>query len=270
MSTTVTLLGVPNDDGSSYLKGSAEAPLAIRQALRSPSSNMSTESGIDLSAELSSTVTGTRLRDAGDLPLGVAFEQIEEAVAEILERGERALCLGGDHAIAYPILKAYGGRYQGLNLLQLDAHPDLYNQLDGNRMSHACPFARVMEDGLAGRLVQVGIRTLNRHQRRQAERFGVEIHQMKDRRGGTGLDFDGPLYLSLDLDVIDPAYAPGVSHHEPGGMSVREVITLIQGLGAPLVGADIVELNPTRDPTGVTAMVAAKLLKEIAARMLET
>ncbi len=265
-SPEVTLLGVPNDENSSFLRGAAEAPPAIRRALYSPSSNLSTESGLDLGPG----GHGTRLHDAGDLPLGVAFERIEEAVSEILDRGERALCLGGDHAIAYPVLKAYGARYQRLNLLQLDAHPDLYDQLDGNRLSHACPFARVMEDGLAARLVQVGIRTLNPHQRRQAERFGVEIHEMKSWRPGSVLTFDGPLYLSLDLDVLDPAFAPGVSHHEPGGLSVREVITLIQSLEAPLVGADLVELNPSRDPTGVTAMVAAKLLKEIVARMLES
>ncbi len=267
MKGTVHLLGVPNDANSSFLKGTAGAPPAIRQALHSPSSNLSTESGLDLGEELAS---GERLRDAGDLPPGVPFPAIEEAVAEILEHGERVLALGGDHAIAYPILRAYGRRHERLNLLQLDAHPDLYDQLDGNRLSHACPFARIMEEGLAGRLVQVGIRTLNRHQREQAERFGVEVHEMKDWPLGAPLAFDGPLYLSLDLDVLDPAFAPGVSHLEPGGLSVREVIGLIQNLGAPLAGADLVEYNPARDPTGVTARVAAKLLKEIAARMLET
>jgi len=84
------------------------------------------------------------------------------------------------------------------------------------------------------------------------------------------LDFKGPVYLSLDMDVLDPAFAPGVSHHEPGGLSTRDVIRLIQGLHAPLVGADIVEFNPQRDPLGITAMAAAKLLKEIAARMLQS
>jgi arginase len=80
--------------------------------------------------------------------------------------------------------------------------------------------------------------------------------------------FDGPLYVSLDMDVLDPAFAPGVSHHEPGGLSTREVIGLIHGLEATLVGADIVELNPERDVVGMTAMAAAKLLKELAAKML--
>lgn len=261
--TTVTLLGIPNDDNSAFMKGPAEAPPAIRRAMHSSSSNLSTESGLDLGDE-------PRLHDSGDLSKGVAFEDIEQAVSEILERGERVLSIGGDHAIAYPIQKAYGRHHEGLNLLQLDAHPDLYDQLDGNRLSHACPFARIMEDGLVARLVQVGIRTLNPHQRQQAERFGVEIHEMKDWQPGMRFRFDGPLYLSLDLDVLDPAFVPGVSHHEPGGLSVREVIGLIQGLDAPLVGADLVEYNPSRDVGGVTGMVAAKLLKEIIARMLET
>lgn len=259
----VSLLGIPNDDGSSFLRGAAGAPPEIRRALRSPSSNLATENGLDLGHE-------PRFTDAGDLPAGVAFDRIEAAVSELLERGDRVLSLGGDHAVTWPVLRAYGRRFEGLSLLQLDAHPDLYDALAGNRLSHACPFARIMEEGLVARLVQVGIRTLNAHQREQAERFGVEIRDMRSWRPDGAFDFEGPLYLSLDLDVLDPAFAPGVAHHEPGGLSVRQVIRLIQRLEAPLVGADVVELNPERDPSGVTAMVAAKLTKEIAARMLET
>ncbi len=263
--STVTILGIPNDDGSSYLRGAAQAPDVIRQAFRSPSSNTCCETGLDLDAE-------PRLLDAGDLEFDVdlaPFDQIETTVGELLDGGSRVLTLGGDHAIAYPILKAYGQRYERLSLLQLDAHPDLYDELDGNYLSHACPFARIMEEGLVARLVQIGIRTLNPHQSMQAERFGVEIIEMRDWDPTTVPEFEAPLYLSLDLDVLDPAFAPGVSHHEPGGLSVREVIRVIQDLNVPLVGADLVELNPTRDPSGVTAMVAAKLFKEIAAKMLE-
>nr|NIV28320.1 agmatinase [Anaerolineae bacterium] len=152
----------------------------------------------------------------------------------------------------------------------LDAHPDLYDEIEGNRYSHGCPFARIMEESLVTRLVQVGIRTMNPHQRAQAERFGVEVHEMRDWRPGTAFDFGGPVYLSLDLDVLDPAFAPGTSHHEPGGLSTREVLELIQNLRAPIVGADIVELNPKRDPLGITAMAAAKLLKEVVAGMVES
>jgi len=213
-----------------------------------------------------------RFRDLGDLELAdgiAALEQIEVTIESLLERGVYVLSLGGDHAMTYPILRAYGKRYDNLNILQLDAHPDLYDEFEGRRTSHACPFARIMEENLAERLVQVGIRTMNPHQRTQAERFGVEVIEMQRWQPETDLDFEGPLYLSLDLDVLDPAFAPGVSHHEPGGLSTRDVLQLIQGLRAPIVGADIVEFNPRRDPVGITAMVAAKFLKEIAGRMIE-
>ena len=125
-----------------------------------------------------------------------------------------------------------------------------------------------MEDGLAGRVVQIGIRTMNSHQRRQAERFGVEVHGARGVPSIAGLGLEPPLYLSLDLDVLDPSCAPGVAHPEPGGLTTREVISIIQDLPCPLVGADIVELNPHRDLNGLTAMVAAKLLKEILANMI--
>ncbi len=264
MNARVTLLGLPWDRGSSFLRGAAEAPAAIREALHSPSANLATESGLDLGAE-------ARFRDAGDLDLAARAEDpraaVEGRVGELLDRGEKVLSLGGDHSLSWPILRAYGARYEGLTVLQLDAHPDLYDQLDGDRRSHACPFARVMEEKLAARLVQVGVRTMNPHQRAQAERFAVEVVDMRRFAPDLDLDLASPTYLSLDLDVLDPAFAPGVSHPEPGGPSVREVLGLVQGLPT-LAGADVVELNPRRDPAGLTARVAAKLVKEIAARML--
>jgi agmatinase len=178
----------------------------------------------------------------------------------LLKRRLRVISLGGDHSITYPIIRAYGEGYQNLNILHLDAHPDLYDEFDGNQYSHACPFARIMEENKAARLVQVGIRTMDGHQYEQAKRIGVEVIQMKDI-GKTGqIKFDGPVYLSLDLDCLDPAYAPGVSHHEPGGMSTREVLGIIRNFKGRLVGADIVEYNPERDLHGMTGMVAGKLL----------
>ncbi len=180
----------------------------------------------------------------------------------------RVISVGGDHAITYPILRAYAQRHEGLSILHLDAHPDLYEEFEGNRYSHACPFARIMEDGLVRRLVQVGIRTMTPHLREQVERFGVEVVEMKDFGGGMDLGLQGPVYLSVDLDALDPSCAPGVSHHEPGGLFVRDILQLIEDLDAPLVGADVVELNPARDVSDMTAMVAVKLVKEIAAQML--
>jgi arginase family enzyme len=125
-----------------------------------------------------------------------------------------------------------------------------------------------MEEGLAERLVQVGIRTMVPHQREQAERFGVEVIEMRNWKEGLDFKIEGPLYLSLDMDVFDPGFAPGVSHHEPGGMTPRDVLKIIQNIDAKLVGADIVEYNPERDPIGITGMLAAKLYKEILAYML--
>jgi len=153
-------------------------------------------------------------------------------------------------------------------VLHLDAHPDLYDDFEGDRYSHACPFARVMEEGLVDRLVQVGIRTMTGHQREQARRFGVEVMEMKDWRDGTELGLDGPVYLSFDLDVIDPGLAPGVSHREPGGLSVRQALSVVQSCRGRLVGADFVEFNPVSDPTGLTGSVSAKVVKELAGRLL--
>lgn len=214
------------------------------------------------------------LGDAGDLVLGegatAARAAIEQGVGALLARGGRPVLLGGDHSVTYPVLRALRPGQRRLTILHIDAHADLYDQFEGDRFSHACPFARIMEEGLCDRLVQVGIRTLSDHQRAQAERYGVEIIDMRAWAAGTRPVLTGPVYLSLDLDGLDPAFAPGVSHLEPGGLTTREVLGLIQGLPAPFVGADVVELNPARDPSGVTAMVAAKIVKEIASRMLET
>ena len=266
MTRAVTLVGVPWDEGSSFLRGAAAGPAAIRRALASPSANLSTETGADL-------VPGVTLVDAGDLALpegdpAAAADAITRGAATLLEGGGPLLALGGDHAITFPLLRALAARHRGLNVLQLDAHPDLYDDFEGRPFSHASPFARLMEAGLAARLVQAGIRTLNDAQRPQVRRFGVEQIAAHDWPDGLELAFDGPVYLSLDLDVLDPAFAPGVSHHEPGGPSVRDVLRLLRRVRGRLVGADIVELNPSRDPSGVTAMVAAKLAREIVARLL--
>jgi arginase len=264
--TTISLLGIPFDANSSYLRGPAQAPKAIREELYSGSSNLWTEDGIDLGRKNS-------FHDAGDVAIpedGDAFAAIESAVTQILKLGHPLICLSGDHSVTYPTVKAFRSYYRDLTILHFDAHPDLYDELDGNRLSHACPFARIMEAGLARRLVQVGIRTINSHQLSQAARFNVEVITMRNLARFGELKFEGPLFISLDIDVLDPAFAPGISHYEPGGMSVREVLGCIQGLRVPLVGADIVEYNPTRDVHGQTATVCAKFLKEISAAMLRS
>jgi arginase family enzyme len=126
-----------------------------------------------------------------------------------------------------------------------------------------------MENGFAVKLVQVGIRTLNTHQERQAKKFNIEIHQMKNLDLTKIPKFENPLYISLDMDGFDPAFAPGVSHHEPGGLSSRQVIDMIQNLECEIIGADIVEYNPKRDFQNMTAFLAAKLMKDILGKMME-
>lgn len=258
-----TLLGLPYDASSSFLRGPAAAPARIRQALWSDSSNSWSEALRDIGAP------GV-LVDAGDLALTDDDPRaaIEAGVRSLLTSGGRPLLLGGDHSVSYPALRAVRSAHPQLTILHFDAHADLYNEFEGDRHSHACPFARIMEEGLADRLVQVGIRTLTAHQRAQADRFGVDVISMDRWAAGDRPTVHGPTYISLDLDALDPAYAPGVSHWEPGGLSVRDVLTTIQTMGGTLVGADVVEYNPVRDPSGVTGFVAAKFVKELASRML--
>ena len=261
----LALVGFPYDDNSSFMKGAADAPPLIRAALRSNASNMWSEPGIDLG-------DAGLFFDAGDVnpvPGTETFALIEGSVRALLSDGLTPICLGGDHSVTYPIIRAFSRKYPDLSILHFDAHPDLYDELQGNRYSHACPFARIMEEGLAQRLVQVGIRTINGHQREQARRFGVETVEMRHMPEALVLEFDSPVYISFDIDALDPAFAPGVSHREPGGLSTRQAIDVIQRLKGRVVGADIVEFNPHLDPLHITETVCAKLLKEIAAKMLE-
>jgi agmatinase len=239
------------------------APGHIREALESPSSNLCAENGLDLGGHHG-------WEDAGDLEIGEGsiVQSVENEIAKILDSGRRVIALGGDHAITHPIVRAVARRHPGLTILHLDAHADLYDEFEGNRESHACPFARIMEEALADRLVQIGIRTMNPHQQEQTRRFGVEVHGARTIPTVESLQLTDPLYLSVDLDVLDPAFAPGLAHPEPGGLTTRDVLTIIQDLPYPLVGADLVELNPRRDINDLTAIAAAKILKEILAKMI--
>lgn len=256
--------GIAYDENSSYQRGPAAAPPLIRAALQSGSANLWSENGTNLGAD------GIFV-DAGDLvpiPGQDVFIAIENATTRLLEHKLRPLSLGGDHAVTFPLVKAISKCYPRLSILHFDAHPDLYDQYEGNYRSHASPFARIMESKLVERLVQIGIRTANQHQREQAETFGVEMVEMKDGQDELTFDFATPVYISFDMDCLDPAFAPGISHWEPGGFSTRQVLHMIQSLQGPIIGADIVEFNPLVE-AHLTAMTAAKVFKEIAAKMLE-
>lgn len=260
----VGLLGIPFDDNSSFEKGPALAPDLIRKVLNSGSLNSATELSIELK-------NNQHWLDLGNLSFSKDnhfIDDIYKPSLGFLSKNIRLISLGGDHSISHPLLKAYREYYPALNILHIDAHSDLYDSFKGNRYANACPFARVMEEGLCDRLVQIGIRTLNEHQRKQVKKFGVECHEMKDWSIEQAFNFKGPVYLSLDIDGIDPAFAPGVSHREPGGLTSREVINIIHQINVPLVGADIVEFNPHKDIDNMTSQLAAKLVKEITGKML--
>ena len=255
----ILIQGIKFDEKSSYQQGPSKAPALIREALHCGSSNLFTEELV--------SIDSPGIADKGDFKIS-EYVDIEKITEKHLESGAKILTLGGDHSITFPIIKAHSRKYPSLDILQIDAHCDLYDSFEGDKYSHACPFARIMENGFAARLVQVGIRTLNPHQAEQAEKYQVEIHQMKDLNISSIPAFKNPLYISLDMDGFDPAFAPGVSHHEPGGLTSRQVIGLIQGIDTEVIGADIVEYNPDRDFQNMTAFLAAKMMKEILGKML--
>jgi len=256
----IGLIGIPFDENSSFLRGPALAPDLIIEAIGSDSANSFTEDLTDLNEH-------PRVKWCGNAAL-TDYLSIEKPIAEILNQGAIPFSLGGDHSMTFQIMKAMAQKHPDLHIIQFDAHGDLYDELDGNRHSHACPFARIMESGLAKNLTQIGVRTMTQHQKEQADRFGVNVIEMKDWTADVNMNFDGPVYVTFDMDVLDPAFAPGVSHHEPGGLSTREAISMIQKLNANIVGCDVVEYNPTRDINGMTAMVAAKIVKELLAKLV--
>ena len=265
MNKTIHVHGVPWDEKSSFMRGCRDAPAKIWDAFNCASANRCTESGLSLAKPEVLSYKGLLPLSSGNQVL----QEIERAASDIGMAESLPIFLGGDHAVSYPLIKGLHKRYPELNMLHFDAHPDLYDEIHGDRFSHGCPMARIMEEGLAVRMVSVGIRTMTPHQRSQADKYRVEIIDMISFSAAAPLEFEGPVYVSLDLDVLDPAFVPGVSHHEPGGMTTRELLRAIQNIQGIIVGADIVEYNPYRDLQNITSMVAAKLMKELAAKMLD-
>lgn len=261
----IAILGVPFDEKSSYLRGAAGGPAAVRAVSTGKCYCGYTELGVNLEED-------TVLVDLGDVDtsgdMDKTFALIEKGVAAILDQGAAPIVLGGDHSITYPVLKAFARKFKPLDVLHFDAHPDLYEDLYGDRLSHACPFARILEDGLAASVVQVGVRAITATHRATALKRGVRMVEMKDIQDPLHLRFANPVYISFDLDALDPAFAPGVSHHEPGGLTTRQALQVIQSLKGRIVGLDVVELNPTRDPSSITAAAAFKIIKETAGRIV--
>ncbi|KAJ0113300.1 hypothetical protein Patl1_00245 [Pistacia atlantica] len=267
VTASTTLLGVPLGHNSSFLQGPAFAPPRIREAIWCGSTNSTTEEGKQLSDP-------RVLTDVGDVPVqeirdcGVDDDRLMNVISESVklvmdEDPLRPLVLGGDHSISFPVVRAVSEKLGGpVDILHLDAHPDIYHSFEGNMYSHASSFARIMEGGYARRLLQVGLRSITSEGREQGKRFGVEQYEMRT------FSRDRHLLENLMWTVLILPFAPGVSHIEPGGLSFRDVLNILHNLQADVVAADVVEFNPQRDTVdGMTAMVAAKLVRELTAKI---
>lgn len=260
---SVTLLGHAWDASSSYARGPAHGPAVIRAMLGSDASSPYSISGVDLREAVTA-------HDFADMPAkgADARANITARTAAALAAGTKPLGLGGDHSVTYPILCAMRDAHGPVNVLHIDAHTDLYDAFEGDRYSHASPFARAIEDQCINTLIQIGLRSIGPNERAFGKDHGVVMlgaDQIDEIPFGRLVD---PLYVSIDLDGLDPAFAPGVSHPEPGGLTTREVISILKELPVTPMGADIVEYNPERDSGMITAHVAARLLKELAALMV--
>jgi agmatinase len=274
----VAVVGVPFDIGTSYRPGARFGPLGIRQASRTI---RSWHPDLELKPFGSQQVV-----DAGDVACSTYV--IEDAIATILESaseltgsGGRVVALGGDHTIAYPLLRATNAAHGQVALVHFDAHVDTYDTYMGAPYTHGTPFRRAAEEELFARdhSMHVGIRGSKYGPEdlredagfgfivlgtRELDRIGIDgyVERIRERVG------DLPLYLSIDIDVLDPAFAPATGTPEVGGFSTRELMGILRGLrGLQLVGGDIVEVSPPFDHAEITSIAAANIAYELVSLM---
>jgi agmatinase len=272
----VAVFGVPFDSGVTYRPGARFGPQAVRQASRLARPY---HPGLDVAPFAAQQVV-----DAGDIacnPFSIdeAIGQIEAGAGELLGRADRAIAIGGDHTIALPLLRAYAQRHGPVALLHFDAHLDTWDSYFGVAYTHGTPFRRAWEEGLLleDRATHVGIRgpLFAPEDLDDDRRFGFEIVTAMDLEtlgiaqvSGRILDrvADAPLYVSIDIDVLDPAFAPGTGTPEAGGLTSRELLGILRGLRpANLVGADVVEVAPAYDHAEITAIAASHVIYELLA-----
>jgi agmatinase len=264
----VAVLGAPFDGGTTFRAGSRFGPAAIREAsllLRPYNEPLELAPFREL-----------QVVDAGDAPASpidilAGHRAIETAAAALHAGGARVLGLGGDHSVALPLLRAAAATHGRLSLLQLDAHTDTWDSYFGAKVTHGTIFRRAIEEGLIDpeRSVQIGLRgslyDAGDYADNAALGFKTLLAREFDAAGVAGAlalareHLRGPVYVTLDIDVLDPAFAPGTGTPEAGGLSSRELLAILRGLagGADIVAADVVEVSPPYDPAGATAVAAA-------------
>lgn len=267
-------VGVALDCGTSYRSGTRHGPRQIRHE-SSFVRHFNVATGADPFKSL-------RVADLGDIPVDPfsvvdAHEDIYKGARHIFQSGCIPMVLGGDHSLTYGMVRAAAEKHGPVGLIQFDAHSDTQDQQFGQRMAHACPMRRVLEDGLVDprRMVQVGLR---------GSGYGVDDFDWQRSLGGWVVPAErcwnrslaplavqivkhmgsGPVYLSFDIDSLDPAHAPGTGTIEPGGLTLAQALELIRGLrGLNIIGFDLVEVSPPLDPFGSTALMAANLMFEM-------
>ncbi|WP_025270350.1 agmatinase [Hippea sp. KM1] len=255
------LVGVPYDGTSTYRPGSRFAPQAIREA----------SYGIEsYSPYQDKDLRDIRFYDIGDMPLSYGDKKlnlniIELFISKLISKGRRVVSLGGEHLITYPIVKAHAKKYKDLTVLQLDAHSDLIDSFRGETYSHATVMRRCSELVGFENLYQLGIRSMVKEDRLLPLRdVNMGLFDLSKAQEFLERIKDRPIYLTIDLDVLDPSIFNGTGTPEPGGISYKELIEFIKLLkGKRIVGADIVELSPHYDASGVSSVVAASITKEI-------
>jgi agmatinase len=271
----VAIVGAPTDDLVSDRPGTRFAPRAIRAASCPPGPHL--EAKVDAFAEL-------RMVDFGDAPVLPAdaarsHAAIERTVAQVLAAGAIPVVLGGDHSIAEPDMRACAAAHGPLGLVHFDTHTDTGTEVFGVEISHGTPMYRLVEDGVVDprRYAQIGIRGYWPGPREfawQAEReiTSFFMHDVRDRgiaavvADAVAAVGDGPVFLSIDIDVLDPAFAPGTGTPEPGGMTSAELLWAARTVaaGVDLVGAELVEVIPTGvGSADVTALAAERVVREV-------
>jgi agmatinase len=255
----ILLVGFPYDGTSSFRAGARFAPNAIREASR----NLETFSplfNLDLE-ELSWC-------DVGDLVFSNTEPErvvhtIYEFVQRQLESGKVLIGMGGEHLVTVGIVKAYSKFYDDLHVIQLDAHADLRELYLGQRFSHATAIKRIVDFIPSNRLIQIGVRSGTREEFQWMKTYKTR-YSLKEASKKI-LSLKKPCYLSIDMDVFDPAFCPGVSTPEPIGLSSHEVFNFLHQFfrSVPIVGADVVEICPPFDPSGISVSLAGKLIREL-------
>ncbi len=255
------LLGIPFDATTSFRPGTRLAPYRIREV---------SEGIEEYSLYQDKSLETLDFYDAGDivLPFGNVNEclrRIENVCKWFLSRGKKVFSIGGEHLVSWPLIKSYHEYYPDLVVVQLDAHADLRKEYLGETLSHAAVMRQVAELLGENRLFQLGIRSCTREELSYAEKnTQLYADRLLDVVDEVKMKIHNrPVYFSLDIDVIDPAYAPGTGTPEPGGFSSREVFKLMQELKSlNVVGFDVVEISPPYDTADITAILGAKIIRE--------